>query len=101
MTDHDFRAFVDEVKRRHNIVEVVSRYVTLNAQNKGLCPFHDDKDPSFHVKAKGQFFKCFGCGEGGDVIKFVQLIRNMTFREALAALASEVGLTVATGKTRR
>ena len=60
---------------------------------KGLCPFHGEKTPSFHVYDKG-FFKCYGCGVGGDVIKFVELYDKVTFPEAVRQLASRAGLTV-------
>src|SRR5688572_24440535 len=60
---------------------------------KGLCPFHGEKTPSFHVYEKG-FFKCYGCGVGGDVIKFVELFDKVTFPEAVRQLASRAGLTV-------
>ena len=60
---------------------------------KGLCPFHGEKTPSFHVYDKG-FFKCFGCGVGGDVIKFVELYDKVTFPEAVRQLAARAGLTV-------
>ena len=60
---------------------------------KGLCPFHGEKTPSFHVYDKG-FFKCYGCGVGGDVIKFVELFDKVTFPEAVRQLASRAGLTV-------
>ena len=60
---------------------------------KGLCPFHGEKTPSFHVYDKG-FFKCYGCGVGGDVIKFVELSDKVTFPEAVRQLASRAGLTV-------
>ena len=60
---------------------------------KGLCPFHGEKTPSFHVYDKG-FFKCYGCGVGGDVIKFVELYDKVTFPEAVRQLAARAGLTV-------
>jgi DNA primase len=74
--------------REINILEVVSRYpeVKLDAHGKGCCPFHNEKTASFAVKAKG-FFKCFGCGAGGDAIKFVELIDNTDFIGAVERIA--------------
>ena len=61
---------------------------------KGLCPFHGEKTPSFHVNGDRRSFKCFGCGVGGDVIKFIELYDKITFPEAVRQLAARVGLTV-------
>ena len=88
--------FVDELKAHADIVQVVQQHVPLKrsgASWKGLCPFHGEKTPSFHVFDKGNF-KCFGCGLGGDVIKFVELYEKITFPEAVRQLAARVGLTV-------
>ena len=61
---------------------------------KGLCPFHDEKSPSFHVRPNHGHFHCFGCGEGGDVYAFVQKIEHVSFVEAVELLADRVGYTV-------
>lgn len=91
------REFMDELIARSDIVSVISRYVSLNRRggsNIGLCPFHNEKTPSFHVSADKQFFHCFGCGVGGDVISFVMKIENLDFPDAVARLAEWAGLEV-------
>jgi DNA primase len=84
------------VRERARIDEVVGSYVALrNAGGgslKGLCPFHDEKTPSFQVTPVRGFFYCFGCGEGGDVLTFMQKIDNLSFAEAVERLADRVGL---------
>ena len=84
------------VRERARIDEVVGEYVALrNAGGgslKGLCPFHDEKTPSFQVTPSRGLFFCFGCGEGGDTISFVQKIDNLTFVEAVQRLADKVGV---------
>jgi DNA primase len=89
-------SFIDDLKSLADIVQVVQERVPLRrsgASWKGLCPFHGEKTPSFHVFDKGNF-KCFGCGVGGDVIKFVELYEKITFPEAVRQLASRIGLAV-------
>ena len=82
------------VKQQADIVRVIGEYVKLKkdgAQNfAGLCPFHQEKSPSFKVHATKQFFHCFGCGASGDVIKFVQRIENISFPEALRLIAEKM-----------
>ncbi|GAB3928615.1 DNA primase [Kribbella albertanoniae] len=84
------------VRERARIDDVVGSYVTLkNAGGgslKGLCPFHDEKSPSFNVTPARGFFYCFGCQEGGDVIDFIQKIDQITFHEAVETLAAKVGI---------
>ena len=78
-------------------MQVVQERVPLRRSGttwKGLCPFHGEKTPSFHVNDDKGFFKCFGCGVGGDVIKFVELYDKVTFPEAVRQLAARVGLPV-------
>lgn len=90
-------SFVDDLKSHADIVQVVQERVQLRrsgATYKGLCPFHGEKTPSFHVYGDKGFFKCFGCGLGGDVIKFVELYDKVSFPEAVRALAARVGLPV-------
>lgn len=91
------REFMDELIARSDIVSVVSRYVSLTRRGSncvGLCPFHNEKTPSFSVSADKQFFHCFGCGAGGDVISFVMKIENIDFPDAVAKLAEWAGLEV-------
>jgi len=87
---------VATVRERAKIEDVIGSYVTLrNAGGgslKGLCPFHDEKTPSFQVTPTRGFFYCFGCGEGGDVITFMQKIDNLSFTEAIERLADRVGI---------
>lgn len=86
---------IEEVKSRINIADVVSDYVSLKPASvgslKGLCPFHDEKSPSFNVRPAQGFYHCFGCGEGGDVYKFVQRIENLGFTESVERLAERIG----------
>jgi DNA primase len=90
-------SFIDELKSVAGIVQVVQeRGVVLKRSGtswKGLCPFHGEKTPSFHVYDKG-IFKCYGCGVGGDVIKFVELYDKISFPEAVRQLAGRVGMAV-------
>ncbi|MFZ0530461.1 MAG: DNA primase [Propionicimonas sp.] len=84
------------VRERSRIEDVVGTYVTLRRAGggslAGLCPFHDEKTPSFRVTPARGFWHCFGCGEGGDVISFVQKINNVGFAEAVEYLADRIGL---------
>jgi DNA primase len=84
------------VRERARIDEVVSDYVTLRnaggGSQKGLCPFHDEKSPSFHVTPSRGFFHCFGCGEGGDVIDFLMKIDGLGFAESVERLADKYGV---------
>lgn len=90
---------INAVLDRTDIVAVVGRYVQLKKDGrnfKALCPFHHEKSPSFNVVADKQFFKCFGCGAGGSVIKFVELQERLTFPEAVRFLAEQCGVSVET-----
>ena len=86
---------IEEVKSRVNIADVVGEYVSLKNASvgslKGLCPFHDEKSPSFNVRPMQGFYHCFGCGEGGDVYKFLQQMDSISFYEAVEKLAARVG----------
>src|SRR5262245_40043580 len=89
--------FIDDLRLQANIVQVVQEYVPLKragATYKGLCPFHSEKTPSFHVNADKGFFHCFGCGVGGDVIKFLELHEKVGFQEAIRMLAQKVGVAL-------
>jgi DNA primase len=92
---------LEEIKSRIDIVDFISHYVGLKktGQNwKGLCPFHSEKTPSFTVNQAKQIFHCFGCGSGGDVITFLMKYENVSFHEAMAALAKDAGVTLAMGQ---
>src|SRR6266446_3749560 len=88
--------FAQSLKLQADIVRIVSDYISLKkagAQNySGLCPFHKEKTPSFSVHATRQFFHCFGCGQSGDVFSFVQKIENITFPEAVRAVAQKLNI---------
>ena len=90
--------FVDDLKSHVDIVQVVQERVPLRkagaASWKGLCPFHGEKTPSFHVHADKQFFHCFGCNVTGDVIKFIQLTDSLSFPDAVRQLAGRAGIPV-------
>ncbi|WP_068396353.1 DNA primase [Kribbia dieselivorans] len=87
---------VEAVKERTSISDIVREHVTLRpagpGSQKGLCPFHDEKTPSFTVRETVGAFHCFGCGEGGDVISFVMKIDHLTFAESVERLAARVGM---------
>lgn len=86
-----------EVKRACDIFEVVSSYFPLKrggADYKALCPFHDEKTPSFYVSVRKQIFKCFGCGKGGNVIDFVMAHEKLEFQEAVKKLAERAGIQI-------
>jgi DNA primase len=86
----------EEIRSRNDIVEVINTFVPLKKKGKtysGLCPFHQEKTPSFNVDSTYQSFKCFGCGASGDVFTFVERYENMNFVEAAEFLARRVGLS--------
>ena len=86
---------IEEVRSRSDIVSVIGRYVRLKRAGSGytgLCPFHNEKTPSFHVNPARQMYKCFGCGVGGNVLTFVMECENLTFPEAMEMLAQEAGI---------
>jgi DNA primase len=86
---------IDEVRARVNIVDIVGDYVTLKGAGvgslKGLCPFHDERSPSFHVRPQVGRYHCFGCGEDGDVFSFLQKMDHTTFSEAVERMAARLG----------
>ncbi|MHA7223550.1 DNA primase [Arthrobacter sp. RHLT1-20] len=89
------REDIDEVRQRTDIKEVIDGYVTLKGAGlgsfKGLCPFHDERSPSFTVRPQVGRYHCFGCGEDGDAISFVQKLDHTSFHEAVEKLASRIG----------
>lgn len=89
-------SFLDELRNRLNISTIVSRYVRLHqkagGEYTGLCPFHNEKTPSFTVSDKKGFYHCFGCGAHGDVVRFLTEHRGLDFPEAIKQLAEEAGL---------
>ena len=94
-------SFIDDVRMQADIVQVVQETVPLRkvgATYKGLCPFHAEKTPSFHVNRDRGFFHCFGCGAGGDVFKFIELRDRVGFGEAVRHLAERFGIPVPKGQ---
>ena len=89
--------FIDDLRLQANILQVVQEYVPLKRAGrtyKGLCPFHAEKTPSFHVDPERGFFHCFGCAAGGDVFKFLELHEKMGFQDAVRMLAQKAGLSL-------
>lgn len=89
------QADVDEVKARTNIADIIGERVALKSAGvgsmKGLCPFHDERSPSFNVRPQAGFYHCFGCGESGDVYSFLRAMDHVTFTEAVERLAGRIG----------
>lgn len=86
---------IEDIRDKNNIVEVISQYISLKragSNYKGVCPFHNEKTPSFVVSDSKQIFHCFGCGEGGDVISFIMKYSNISFVDSVKLLADRVGV---------
>lgn len=86
---------IEEIRSRNDITDVISDYVKLKKKGNtyfGLCPFHNEKSPSFSVNGQRQIFHCFGCGEGGNVYSFIMKYENFTFPEAVRFLAQRAGM---------
>ena len=84
---------LDFIREQLDIVAVISQHVALQKKGVnyvGLCPFHNEKTPSFTVSPSGRFFKCFGCGKSGDVFRFQQEIGKQSFPEAVEALGQSI-----------
>ena len=91
------RDYITELVQRSDIVDVVQSYVQLRHRGRthtGLCPFHNEKTPSFVVYPETQSFYCFGCGAGGDVITFIKKINNVDYMEAVKFLAGRAGMAL-------
>lgn len=89
--------FLAELRKRCDIEKVISRYVDLKQRGSnfvGLCPFHNEKTPSFHINTAEQYFYCFGCHIGGDVINFIQQKENLSYVDAVSLLAEQAGMKV-------
>ncbi|OQA76725.1 MAG: DNA primase [bacterium ADurb.Bin243] len=98
--DKIFQQFVVNVKNNNDIVSTISNYVPVKKSGKNFltnCPFHLEKTPSFNINPEKQFFYCFGCQAGGDVIKFVSMMENISYKEALIKLAGVQGIELPTG----
>lgn len=95
MSEVSYQQAVEKIKDSLDIVDVISKYVVLKKAGRnfqGLCPFHNEKTPSFVVTPDKQIFKCFGCGEGGDVFTFLMKINNQTFAEVIEEQAANLGI---------
>ena len=96
-------SIVNQVQQANDIVDVISEHVSLKKKGRemvGLCPFHDDHRPSMYVNTVKQIFKCFACGAGGDVFKFLQMRENLTFPQAIERLADRAGIKLKKLKTQ-
>ncbi|HHX68718.1 MAG TPA: DNA primase, partial [Gallicola sp.] len=92
---------IEEIKDQLDIVNIISEYVDLKQSGNnyiGLCPFHNEKTPSFTVSSQKGIFHCFGCGEGGDTISFIMKKENLSYPEAIQFLADKLGIFIETGK---
>src|SRR5690554_243318 len=88
---------IERVREASDIVDIISAYIPLKRSGSnfvGLCPFHNEKTPSFTVSQTKEFFHCFGCGEGGDVIAFIMKRENLSFPEAIKFLADKAGIPI-------
>ncbi len=95
------QAVVNQVQQANDIVDVIGEHLSLKKKGRemvGLCPFHDDHRPSLYVNPGKQIFKCFACGAGGDVFKFVQMRENLSFSQAIERLAERVGIKLKLAK---
>ncbi|MGA2171697.1 MAG: DNA primase [Sedimentisphaerales bacterium] len=93
---------ISRIQQANDIVDVISEHLALKRKGRemvGLCPFHDDHKPSFNVNPAKQIFKCFACGAGGDVVKFVQMREGLSFPQALQRLADRAGIKIETRRT--
>lgn len=91
------KEIIEKIKREIDIVQVISQYISLQkvgSSYRGLCPFHSEKTPSFHVNPVLKLYHCFGCGASGDVIKFIQEIEHLSFQEALQKLGRMINIEI-------
>ena len=89
----------EEIRSANDIVEVISQYVVLKRSGRnyfGLCPFHNEKSPSFSVSPDRQYFHCFGCHKGGDVFTFISEIEKVSFKESVEILAERANIQLPT-----
>ncbi|MBQ6631284.1 MAG: DNA primase [Romboutsia sp.] len=96
---NDIKDIIEEIKSRCDIASIISGYINIKPSGsnyKGLCPFHGEKTPSFYINTSKQIYKCFGCGEGGDVINFIMKIENLDFMDAVKLLADRCGIQINT-----
>src|SRR5947209_4163550 len=99
----EMTSIIETIKAKVDVAEEISLVVALHKSGKtlkGLCPFHNERTPSFYVFPETQTWRCFGCNEGGDVFSFVQKQQGLEFRETLEYLAEKAGVTVEDGPER-
>jgi len=96
MRDFDFKNLIERVREQTDILQVIGQRINLDRHHKAICPFHEEKTPSFSVNPKGQYFHCFGCEVGGDVFKFLELTENKPFMEVLSELAQQAKIDLST-----
>ena len=92
---------IEEIRSASNIVDIISEYVQLRKRGKnftGLCPFHNEKTPSFTVSEDKQIYHCFGCHSGGNVFKFIMEYEKISFIESVQELAQRYGITIESGE---
>ena len=95
MSEYTYQQALEQIKNNLDIVEVISKDVVLKKTGRnfqGRCPFHNEKTPSFVVSPEKQLFKCFGCGESGDVISFIMKFNNQSFSEVIEEQAAIFGI---------
>ena len=88
---------INQIVHSSNIVDIIGEYVDLKRSGssfKGLCPFHNEKTPSFTVDDKKQLFHCFGCGAGGDVVSFIMQKEGLNYPQSLEFLANKAGISI-------
>ena len=88
---------IDRIRAAVDIVEIIGKDVKLQQRGRsyvGLCPFHDEKTPSYNVNRQEQLYYCFGCGQGGDVFKYIMESQNVPFPEAVRIIAEQVNIEV-------
>ena len=83
MKETEFRELIERIRQQTEITAVIGQRISLDRHNKALCPFHNEKTPSFSVNPRGQYFRCFGCGTGGDVLRFLELYEQKSFMDVL------------------
>ena len=91
--------FLEDLRSKNDIFDVASKYITIYRRGANFwacCPFHNEKTPSFSIKQDGQFFKCFGCGESGNVITLVMKMENVDFMTAVEILCKNCGMSMPT-----
>jgi DNA primase len=100
----DFQDLIHEVQEKADIVNIISRYIKLEKKGAGyvgLCPFHDDKNPSLSVSPNKKIYKCFSCNASGNAITFVEKYKKVPFMEALREVAATVNISVAVTKSEQ